>query len=268
MHAEQLTKHPFSVAVFENTRRVLRKHPELRPGFHGEVGEQPAEYEWYLLSIGFLSYSTQDRSVAADVKAVLASLGVDAFMAHEDIHVSQQWRDRILSELNSMQVFVLLLSDAFKKSEWTAQEIGVAVARPEVLIVPASLDGTVPFGFIGALQGRRLPSPPTEDFFRTVIASGFPRETIARLIDILATSSSWRGAERNFEALVPFLGQLTREEAERIVRESTRNSEIWDAGGCRATYLPAFLAQNRHHLSDEILRPLEYQIEHEERYIP
>lgn len=210
---------------------------------------------------GFLSYSVEDRHIAAEVKHVLASLGVDAFMAHDDIHVSQQWRDRILSELMSMQVFILLLSDAFKKSEWTSQEVGVAVARPEVLIIPASLDGTVPYGFIADLQGRRLPSPPSEDFFRDVLASRFPREVIARLIDILARSGGWRIAERNFRALVPFLDVLTPDEAERIAVTSTRNSQIWDSGGCRTHHLPAFIEKNRHQLSATVLQLLEYQIE-------
>jgi hypothetical protein len=216
---------------------------------------------------GFLSYSVHDRHVAAEVKLVLASLGVDVFMAHDDIHVSQQWRDRILSELLSMQVFVPLLSDAFKKSEWTSQEVGVAATRPEVLIIPASLDGTVPYGFIGALQGRRLPSPPSEDFFRDVLGSHFPRETIARLIDRLVASGGWRIGERNFQALMPFLDLLTQEEAERIAMVSTQNDQIWDAAKCRTQYLPAFIEKNRHQLSDSVLRPLEYQIEHGEWYV-
>lgn len=34
---------------------------------------------------GFVSYSTHDRRKADEVKKVLAGLGVDAFMAHDDI---------------------------------------------------------------------------------------------------------------------------------------------------------------------------------------
>jgi hypothetical protein len=215
---------------------------------------------------GFISYSTQERHVAAEVKTVLASLGVDAFMAHDDIHVSQQWRDRILAELMSMQVFVPLLSKAFKQSDWASQEVGVAVARREVLIIPASLDGTIPYGFIAAFQGRPLGTAPAAAFFRDVVSKQFPRETIERLIDILAASGGWRNAESNFRSLLPFLDKLTQAEAEKIAVASTNNSQIWDAGGCRSEYLPAFLDLNRHQLTPEILHPLEYQIEHGERY--
>lgn len=187
-------------------------------------------------------------------------------MAHEDIHVSQQWRDRILDELARTQIFIPLLSAAFKHSDWASQEVGLAMSRSDVLIIPVSLDGTVPYGFIGALQGRRLRQPITGDFFREAIGNRFPREVIARLIDTLAGSGGWRTAESNFRSLLPFLGQLTTEEAEKIAVASTQNSQIWDAGGCRSAYIPAFLETNRHQLAAELLRPLEYQIEHGKWY--
>ena len=94
---------------------------------------------------GFLSYSTRDRHVAAEVKQALVQLGVDAFMAHDDIHISQAWRDRILAELKAARVFVPLLSKAFKESDWTSQEVGLAVGRRGMVIIPASLDGTIPY---------------------------------------------------------------------------------------------------------------------------
>ena len=75
---------------------------------------------------GFISYASADRKLAAQVKAALLECGVDGFMAHEDIHVSQEWRDRILEELRRMEVFVPLLSRHFKSSDWTSQESGAA----------------------------------------------------------------------------------------------------------------------------------------------
>ncbi|MFA5908523.1 MAG: toll/interleukin-1 receptor domain-containing protein [Vicinamibacterales bacterium] len=85
---------------------------------------------------GFVSYSTHDRHKAAEVKKVLTGLGVDAFMAHDDIRVSQEWRDTILVELAATEIFVPLLSEAFKSSDWASREVGFAVARPNVLILP------------------------------------------------------------------------------------------------------------------------------------
>ena len=40
----------------------------------------------------FVSYQTDDKVVAGKVKAVLEGLGIPAFLAHEDIGVSEEWR--------------------------------------------------------------------------------------------------------------------------------------------------------------------------------
>ncbi len=210
---------------------------------------------------GFISYSHVDRVRATEVKRVLGALGVDAFMAHEDIYISQQWRDRILGELREMEVFVPLLSPQFKNSEWTGQEVGFAMSRPDVLVIPASLDGTIPGGFLNALQARRLPDPADEGFFRDSIAGRFPRTVIGALIDALEGAASWRGAEALFRPLLPYLSQLTPAEATRIATISKGNSQIWDAGLCRSVYLPDFLVKNRHQIPQAVLEPLEYQIE-------
>ncbi|MFI4950116.1 MAG: hypothetical protein ACHP7A_03660 [Caulobacterales bacterium] len=47
----------------------------------------------------FLSYQTSDKTAAGQVKALLAELKIEAFLAHEDIHVSHEWRTTILEEI-------------------------------------------------------------------------------------------------------------------------------------------------------------------------
>src|SRR5690606_37033256 len=128
-------------------------------------------------------------------------------------------------ELRDMEVFVPLLSESFKSSEWTAQEIGFALSRPEVLIIPASLDGTVPGGFLNAFQARALPAPADKGFFREAIAARFPRAVIAALIDDLEGAASYRGAEALFRPLLPYLEMLTPAEATRIAVVSTENGQ-------------------------------------------
>lgn len=211
---------------------------------------------------GFVSYSTHDRRKAAEVKKVLAGLGVDAFMAHDDIRVSQEWRDTILVELAAMEIFVPLLSEAFKSSDWASQEVGFAVARPDVLILPVCLDQTRPYGFIAAFQGHLLCDPIDPEIFRRPLAARFPRVIIAIMIDALSDARSWRGAEALFQPLLPYLAELTSGEATRLAEVSTRNGEIWFAASCSNKYLPEFVAKNRHHIPPEVLRPLEYQLEH------
>lgn len=102
---------------------------------------------------GFISYSMQDRFVAGEVARALQRLRIEPFLAHDDITVSLPWRDRILAELAACELFVPLLSHDFKKSEWCSMECGFIFARPTVTILPMSLDGTLPYGFLSQIQG-------------------------------------------------------------------------------------------------------------------
>ncbi|MFA5908522.1 MAG: hypothetical protein WC815_07090 [Vicinamibacterales bacterium] len=82
------------------------------------------------------------------------------------------------------------------------------------------------------------------------------------MIDALADARSWRGAEALFQQLLPHPAELTSAEATRLAEVSTLNREIWLAASCSNKYLPEFVAKNRHHIPPEVLRPLEYQLEH------
>lgn len=193
---------------------------------------------------GFISYSNEDRRRAAEVKTALAMLGVNSFMAHDDIDISEEWRERILEELGRMQVFVPLLSAAFKSSAWASQEVGFAISRPDVLIIPALLDHTIPYGFMAKWQGVLLPQPATSKFFLPAVASRFPRIALPHAIEQLEDARTFRHAESLMEPLVPFFDQLTAGEAARLAEIATDNGQIWDATLCRNEYLPNFLAKS------------------------
>jgi len=60
--------------------------------------------------IAFISYSHVDREYARQAKQVLEEVGVTAFLAHEDLEVSEEWKERILEELKICDLFVPLLS--------------------------------------------------------------------------------------------------------------------------------------------------------------
>lgn len=100
----------------------------------------------------FVSYSVEKKEAAGAVKACLSRFGYECFLAHEDLQVSEEWKHRILEELGAADVFVALLSKEFTESKWCDQELGFIVSRPDVLVVPLSLDGTMPYGFIEGSQ--------------------------------------------------------------------------------------------------------------------
>ncbi len=161
---------------------------------------------------GFLSYSTADRKRAADVKAYVAELGVDCFMAHDDLLISDEWKGRIIEELQQMEVFIALLSKSFKSSDWAPQELGFAVARSDVPIIPLSIDGTVPFGFISHLQGKKLTEPITDTLFIAPLRRRFPRHLTPALIARMARAATFRNAETLMEPLRPVFNDFVPSE--------------------------------------------------------
>src|ERR1700730_11751287 len=106
----------------------------------------------------FVSYSHVDRAYGAQAKKVLAEFNIEAFLAHDDLEVSEEWRKRILIELRQCDFFVPLLSQNFLSSKWAPQEAGFIISRADVVIAPLSIDGTTPFGFLSHLQSRRIPN--------------------------------------------------------------------------------------------------------------
>jgi hypothetical protein len=100
----------------------------------------------------FLSYSHKDRHLAGGIKIDLDYYGFDAFLAHEDLQPSTEWQQVILLKLRACSVFLPLLTESFAKSDWTDQEIGVAVALRKIIVpMKLTLD---PYGFIGRYQAQ------------------------------------------------------------------------------------------------------------------
>jgi TIR domain len=98
----------------------------------------------------FVSHKSEHKKEASDLKAKLLTYGISCFVAHEDIEPTQEWQDEIERALFSAHLMVLLLTDEFHHSNWTDQEIGVAIGRG-IPIIPIRL-GTDPYGFIGKFQ--------------------------------------------------------------------------------------------------------------------
>lgn len=102
----------------------------------------------------FLSHLSIFKKQTAMLQKALLKYGITAFVAHEDITPSKEWQNEIEAALLSMDVFVAILMDGFKESDWCDQEIGVAVGR-KVLIIPIIKD-LYPYGFISKYQGVKV----------------------------------------------------------------------------------------------------------------
>lgn len=198
----------------------------------------------------FVSYSVEDKAMGGAVKAALEGHGFRSFLAHEDLQVSEEWKQRILEELQQVDVFVALLSKSFVASRWCAQEVGFIVSRPDVLIIPISLDGTTPYGFISHLQGIRIREEyQIASLLEEVLFRRRPRLMIPKQIDKVRRAGSYRGAEALVRPLVPHFAKFSDDEVDAFAAAAAGNREVWDAGACRDEYIPEFVRTNRSRLS-------------------
>jgi TIR domain len=212
----------------------------------------------------FISYAHQDRKYGGQAKAALAEVGIVGFLAHEDLEVSDEWRERIVEELRTCDLFVALLSAYFLASMWAPQEAGFIISRPEVIIAPLSIDGTLPCGFLSHLQSRKI--PPTgisREVLVEPLARRMPRTILPALIRSAARAGSFRIAEARMKPLVPLFSLFTADEAQALAQASVENGQIWSAALCRSEYLPELIRIHAVTLKPETLRALQYQIENE-----
>jgi hypothetical protein len=99
----------------------------------------------------FLSHKATVKVETLQLKKSFARCGVAAFVAHEDIEPAQEWQREIERALFSMDALVALLTPDFHDSNWTDQEVGVAIGRGVPLL--AVRLGCDPYGLMGKAQG-------------------------------------------------------------------------------------------------------------------
>lgn len=206
----------------------------------------------------FISYSTENKDVGAEIKKILSNFEIKSFLAHNDIEVSERWRKRILRELREANVFISILSKNFKESDWCSQEAGIACFR-DILFIPLSIDKTIiPYGFMEEWQGKsvsahNIPVP----YLINPIADKFPEINIfSNLINELSGAKSFRNAESIMNNLEPYFDKLSDDEVNRVIDVAIANNQIWDATKCKIHYLPNFIEVNKDKIDEDKLKVL------------
>jgi hypothetical protein len=192
----------------------------------------------------FISYQTSQKQSAGRVKELLENLGIESFLAHEDIEVSQEWRTRIFEELGVANIFICLLSKEYYESPWCVQEAGIAAFRESITIIPISLDGEIPKGFIGQYQSTKLNQSYIgyKEILPGLIRYDF-NFGLEKAISALSFSNSFRNAEDNFETIFPYINQLNEEQATLLLTAARKNSQIHHAALCAKKHIPPLLVK-------------------------
>ncbi|MDX6768933.1 MAG: toll/interleukin-1 receptor domain-containing protein [Elusimicrobiota bacterium] len=104
----------------------------------------------------FISHAHEDRQEAAVLHDRLSLLGCECFLAHRDLPGGSKWRDEIVRELKSSDVFIPILTTSALGSAWVHQECGMAhllrANKRPILIVPVLVGCDAPPGCIAEYQ--------------------------------------------------------------------------------------------------------------------
>lgn len=219
---------------------------------HLDPGDLPWEPGTFRL---FVSHTMAKATVAAEVRRILASWRVDAFVAHATIEPTREWMNVIEAALNSCDAMAALVTPDFVESKWCDQEVGYCVAR-NALIVPVKLP-TDPHGFISRYQAASIGQPGSpasiaDAVFR--VRAAHPRTAGPMATPVIyrySRSRSFERARENFELLqgVP-ADRWTRELVEIAERAATENGQIREAVVIDPTTKPMPEA------TDDLLKPI------------
>lgn len=182
----------------------------------------------------FLSYHHNARKFAGRLKSYLSNLGMDVFLAHEDITPSAEWQKEILKKLRDCDVFIALLTRSFHLSFWTDQETGIAFASKKfILPLKAKSD---PYGFIGRFQALKV-DRDIERTCRKVAQVLISRPILGDrvrdgVVDAFLRSGSYEESAR-YAAVLTKLKPLSDFQLNRILDGAATNRQIYEGWAAR-----------------------------------
>lgn len=219
----------------------------------------------------FISYSTEDKIIAGSLCAQLVAHGIHSFLAHDEIQIADDWKAKILQELNFADAMIALLSINFLSSAWTGHELGYFYAKSghKGLVIPISLDGTVSCGMFQHIQSQRLPSGSRSvpvGFWLAPLYSAFPDHILRIIIEKLADCSCFRTCEEYMRILGPHYGSMDKASLDRLVSAATNNPCIFSARECRNTNIPGLVKVNTGRLSPVQIADLQQRLNSDETF--
>jgi len=178
----------------------------------------------------FISHLSTFKKTIGHLKTALEKYGISSFVAHEDIEPTKEWQDEIEKGLFSMDALCAVLMPGFKESNWTDQEIGVAIGRG-ILVIPVrrELD---PYGFIGKYQGFQSSGKNVdqvaEGVFLVIAKNPKTRNRIIScLVDLLLLSNNKIEALERIDALKK-ISDLPKERVIQLETRFTENQNLKD----------------------------------------
>ena len=135
----------------------------------------------------FLSHAHQDRFFARKLADELKKYSIDAFVAHEDIKLGDDWETALLEKIKKCDLFIAILSKNFHEADYTDQEVGIAHGFGKI-ILPLSVEKTMPYGFLKKFQAKKISSEIDGEEVSKIFVEFMPKTSEARVEDRLIYS--------------------------------------------------------------------------------
>ncbi len=197
----------------------------------------------------FISHRDEYKKKASELGVCLENYGVSSFIAHDTIEPMEKWQHVVQTALQSAEIVLAFITNDFFDSEWTNQEIGVALGRGTP-IIPLKLQQTAPRGFISdtqALIGNfDMPQNSADGIYKVLSEKLGQEERLRKaLVQAFVTSPDFNETQSRFERLKT-LPTLTEADIRQIIEGFSSNNQLYNCGYLNNQYhrLTTFL-ENR-----------------------
>jgi hypothetical protein len=130
----------------------------------------------------FISHASADKPLARTLAAQLRTHGLDAWLDDHVVHAGRSWRESVGSQLDSSDIFVVLVTEDSQHSPWARREsteiLKRAWADDSKIVLPVIIGTAEPPGFLRdhlALHMDLEPSTSAEELFRWITSRTLPR---------------------------------------------------------------------------------------------
>lgn len=183
----------------------------------------------------FLSHVHEQKGYVGSVKQALADrFGIDGFVAHNDIHPSQQWREVIKEALSTCHAFAAFLHPGFHDSQWCDQEVGWALSRnvPIIVVRPEGVERRD--GFLEEHQDLVLHTAHgefwlAERLFEIVVKDPRTHSIGVRALAEAFVNSGSFDMTRRLYALLEGQEDIAAEQLRRLEYAVQTNRQVYDA---------------------------------------
>ena len=177
----------------------------------------------------FISYSSQDKTAADAVCAVLEQAGIRCWIAPRDIRPGGEYGGAIIEAIDQCRVMVLIFSSSANNSRQIHREIERAVSKG-VPIIPVRIEEAVPTKsmeyFLGAIHWLDALTPPLEHHLQRLA------ETVKALLQVDTTVPSTPPQENGRQA-------VAWERVRGVGSAVRRNGDTTRPVGARRLLIPA-----------------------------